>query len=195
MAARAASIASRVPASAKTSPSRSRSVAAGTRTPPSRRVTASTEAPVRPRRFSSESVLPTAALPGSMHRGQCYTGPSIRNRVTRPADGAGDVLGRRRALVLEQLARGRPQGATQTFDRIGPDEAEPSARPGQAVDGVEAEAGELGQAVGGQAARLQQLPQPQAEQASTAIADFLAPVLCHIASLRCIPCTGITVAT
>src|SRR5882762_6177938 len=90
-----------------------------------------------------------------LHRGQCYTGPSGRNRVTRPADGAGDVSGCRGPLVLEQLARGHPEGATQTLDRVGPDEAEPSAQPGQAVDGVEAEAGELGQAVGGHAARLQ----------------------------------------
>src|SRR5438093_4590586 len=54
----AASIASWVPATARTSPTRSRSPAVGTSTPPSARVIARTVAPVRPRKFTWASVRP-----------------------------------------------------------------------------------------------------------------------------------------
>src|SRR5437667_12687488 len=118
-----------------------------------------------------------------LHGGKCYTSPSMRDRVTRFADVAGAASRCRGPLVLEQLARSHPQRATQALDRIGSNQAEPPTRPGEPVNGVQAEAGELGQAIGRHTLRLQQLPQPQAQQASTAIADFPAPILWHIASL------------
>src|SRR6266699_3723449 len=109
--------------------------------------------------------------------------PLHEDRVTRFADGARAASRCRGPLVLEQLARSHPQRATQALDRIGSNQAEPPTRPGEPVNGVQAEAGELGQAIGRHTLRLQQLPQPQAQQASTAIADFLAPILRHLASL------------
>src|SRR5690242_18777353 len=61
-------------------------------------------------------------------------------------------------LVLEQLARGYPEGPAQPLDRVRANEAEAAARAGEAVNAVQAQAGELGQGVGRQAARLQELP-------------------------------------
>src|ERR1041385_8635653 len=112
-----------------------------------------------------------------LHGGKCYTGPSVRDRVTRFADGAGAGSRCRGPLVVEQLARSHPQRATQTIDRIGPNQTEPSARTGESVDRVEAEARELGEPIGGEAVRFEQLSQPQAQQAPAAIADFLTPIL------------------
>src|SRR2546429_8276224 len=65
---------------------------------------------------------------------------SMRDRVTRFADGAGAASRCRGPLVLEQLARSHPQRATQALDRIGSNQAEPPTRPGEPVNGVQAEA-------------------------------------------------------
>src|SRR5205809_4233362 len=81
----------------------------------------------------------------------------MRDRVTRFADGARAASRCRGPLVLEQLARSHPQRATQALDRIGSNQAEPPTRPGEPVNGVQAEAGELGQAIGRHTLRLQQL--------------------------------------
>src|SRR5881397_1998027 len=66
----AASIASWVPATARTSPTRSRSFAVGTSTPPSTRVIARTVAPVRPRRFTGERAADNGAPGVERHGGQ-----------------------------------------------------------------------------------------------------------------------------
>src|SRR2546429_2684541 len=131
--------------------------------------TARTVGPVRPRKFTGASVGRMTTFPGwgrpgggsgrgarrsprqddrqgreervrVLHGGKCYTSPSMRDRVTRFADGAGAASRCRGPLVLEQLARSHPQRATQALDRIGSNQAEPPTRPGEPVNGVQAEA-------------------------------------------------------
>ena len=82
---RAASTASCVPASARTSPTASRSWALGATIPRSPRAMARTVAPVVPRRSSWASVLPTAALPSRSRTGTGSPSPG-RSRRTRSSD-------------------------------------------------------------------------------------------------------------
>src|SRR2546426_775799 len=76
-----------------------------------------------------------------------------------------------RLLVVEQLVGRHAEGATHAFDRVGPDEAEPASTPCEAVDRVQTETGELGEPVGRQAPCLQQVPQPQPQQAPPTVAQ------------------------
>src|SRR5437879_3142045 len=89
-----------------------------------------------------------------------------------------------RLLVVEQLVGRHAEGATQAFDRVGPDEAEPASTPCEAVDRVQTETGELGEPVGRQAPCLQQLPQPQPEQAEQYIDWRIHLVDADVAKLR-----------
>src|SRR5439155_24951394 len=80
------------------------------------------------------------------------------------------IAGLRRLLVLEQLTRRYPQRAAQSLDRVGPNQAKPPVGAAEAVNRIQAQAGELGQSVGRHAPCLQQLVQPQAQHTSTTIA-------------------------
>src|SRR5690242_18025225 len=60
--------------------------------------------------------------------------------------------------VVEQLARGHPEGGAQPLDRVGANEAEAARRLGEPVDAVQAQAGELGQGVRRQTALVEEVP-------------------------------------